>query len=157
MFRKWMFAALLLVAGTAHADFDYASYHASSLQALHEYRQVLIDSHIPVDGLIVSPRPNKVFLTIRYTGKIAKLNADMQQMFSQWIEIGKGDARFASLYINALEIDYQGEPMFIPIQQSLEPYLRDEVKVGDEIRIYALDLAWHKNHPVLVMTEFATR
>ena len=157
MFRKWMFAALLLVAGAAHADFDYASYHASSLEALHEYRQVLVHSKLPLDSLIISPKPDKVYLTIRYTGKIAKLNTDMQQMFSQWIEVGQGDAQFASLYVNALEIDYQGEPMFIPIQQSLEPYLRNEVKIGDEIQIYALDLAWHKNHPVLVMTEFATR
>lgn len=156
MLRSLMSIALLF-ASAAHADFDYNSYRQSSLEARHEYRQVLIDSKVPLDSLIVAPKPDKVYLTIRYTGKIAKLNTDMQQMFSQWIEVGQGDAQFASLYVNALEIDYQGEPMFIPIQQSLEPYLRNEVKIGDEIQIYALDLAWHKNHPVLVMTEFATR
>ena len=156
MLRSLMSIALLF-ASAARADFDYNSYRQSSLDARHEYRQVLIDSKVPLDTLIVAPRPDKVYLTIRYTGKIAKLNADMLQMFQQWVTVGKGDAQFANLYVNALEIEYQGEPMFIPVQQSLEPYLRDEVKVGDEIRIYALDLGWQNNHPALVMTEFATR
>ena len=155
--NKLIFMLIVAFASfVTHAMFDYGSYKATSFSdLLAQEKAFLAENGLELDSTLFTGQPEKYLITIKYSGKFVDMNHKQQEFLENWQKSNPNVSSFVQLYKKALVVEGLAIPIEIPVQQSLISSFVDELKIGQEIKIYVVNAGWGNNQPMLLVTEFA--
>jgi hypothetical protein len=91
-----------------------------------------------------------------YSDSVRKIDLKIKKVLTTWIEeVAKSQYPDSLLHTEILFYDHN-KPIWIPVQESLIQFLKDEVSKGDIITLYVVIAGATKDRQVFLLNEFDT-
>ncbi len=157
---------LALTARSLGAQSSWCEFRPGTLQSiLSTYRSEVIDTLRPEQrNDVVSATTVPVRATLTYLGDSRRLvPADSAYLDHYFFNLHRvaSDSALRALFHLELRFAEPGDTLWLPVQDSLIPALRQEAKAGDRVTLFARWLGLHQEGQqvtwVFVVNEFATR
>jgi hypothetical protein len=139
--------ALLALPWAANADFD--NYAPSSLAKVLAERTPQQDVDYDLDA--ESPGYRTV---VRAVGSERAIAPATLQHVRYWAKMQGHGPEVVDMFKHEVLVREQKKEYWLPIQESLLPAWRDEVKPEDEVEILSVWIGWAKKTPVFLIGQF---
>ena len=116
----------------------------------------------PIDDLLRGmPRPTGLAITpeipirsrVRYSGEFRPLADDSRRLISAWTKSMNVPAA-ADAFRQEIRIQEPGGDYWVPVQESLVPAMRSELKSGDQIEVFLIFVGHVDGRPLLLVNAF---
>lgn len=131
------------------AEFNFDSYRPYSLaQAIADH------PHQEQADWVVEAGIFKYRVRVTYTGQQREMTANVKQLLGHWVRALGHDPKILDLFKNEILIREGTSQYWLPIQETLLPFLAKEVKPGGAVELYIIMIGSAKTEWVFAVNEF---
>jgi hypothetical protein len=149
---------IALLACSAQAqDFDFASYRPSSIPNIIKEHEPTFFRNGKVLDAYFSTQIFKYRINTAFTRELREIRPDKLKFIQKWAKALGQSPEIVELYKYEFLVKQAGRDFWIPVQDRLLPSMGNELKVGQQFKLYIVLAGTVKDQWVFLATEFEAK
>lgn len=138
----------------SQAEFDFDAYQLARLNDIKTIHADKLFKASQNNGYAVTTSTSKYRMLITFSKELRKINPNNKKIISAWQKSLRIPVEFVERYQQEFKVVLDKETYWIPVQETLLPYMGSELHSGDKFELYIILIGAINNKLVFLTTEF---